>query len=200
MVGLWAPIEEAREGVHLHHGGIIRGDTYWSLSRSLSRAPGGEALASRALVQLALCAFPHHEISLHINPLSPTSPLRNNTMAVLETVPGFSVTVHVDGKPLQEYRDSDDDGEPKVTTCFVEATTGKEFEVFFRLEKGIEAESSAFEVRIMVDGTETGSALRDAKRARVHGEQFQSTGMQISRTELAKYRFAPLETSQSELQ
>lgn len=121
-------------------------------------------------------------------------------MAVLENVPGFSVTVHVDGKPLQEYRDSDDDGEPEVTTCFVEATTGKEFEVFFRLEKGIEAESSAFEVRIMVDGTETDSALMDAKRARVHGEQFQSTGMQISRAELAKYRFAPLETSQSELQ
>lgn len=194
VVGLWAPIEEVREGIQLHRGGIICGNTCWSLSRSLSRAPGGEAHVSRALVQVTLCALPLHELSLHINLLSPTSSLRNVTMAVLDTVPGVSVTVNVDGEPLQEYPDCEDDGEPEVNTCFVEATTGKEFEVLFRFEKGIEADSSAFEVRIMVDGTETDSTLVDAKRARVHGEHFQSTGRQISRTELAKYRFAPLET------
>ncbi|KAI4696340.1 uncharacterized protein J4E88_000515 [Alternaria novae-zelandiae] len=50
-------------------------------------------------------------------------------MAIHTDYPGLTVEIYVDGKPLEEYEDSEEEDVPKTTTRYVECRSGAEFAI-----------------------------------------------------------------------
>jgi hypothetical protein len=83
-------------------------------------------------------------------------------MAVLDTLPGLSVSIHVDGEPLPEYEDEAEeeipDGPVAVfqaarTVCkYVEATSEKEFCIKMSLNAPYRMDCPSVKFRCFIDG------------------------------------------------
>jgi hypothetical protein len=73
-------------------------------------------------------------------------------MAVLQDVPGVQVQVVVDGKALKEYDDSESNQTSKATSKYVEAVSGRNFEIHTTLEKHMETDHDV-SIRVLVDGS-----------------------------------------------
>jgi hypothetical protein len=50
-------------------------------------------------------------------------------MAVLDAYPSIKVQIEVNGAPLQEYGDDEEDSTPGTVVKYIEAITGAEFEI-----------------------------------------------------------------------
>jgi hypothetical protein len=50
-------------------------------------------------------------------------------MAVLDAYPSIKVQIEVNGAPLPEYDDDEEDSTPGTVVRYIEATTGAEFEI-----------------------------------------------------------------------
>lgn len=57
-------------------------------------------------------------------------------MAILESLPGISVSIHIDDAPVAEHRDESLEDDENETTRYIEAQTGKRFVVHARTGKG----------------------------------------------------------------
>ncbi|SMQ55671.1 unnamed protein product [Zymoseptoria tritici ST99CH_3D7] len=84
-------------------------------------------------------------------------------MAIIEAFPGISATICVDGKPLKEYIDDaieDDEGE---SIRYIEAVSGKKFEVFLGVQKGTKITRSMVVCHISIDGNWVAGPVIDGK-------------------------------------
>ena len=50
-------------------------------------------------------------------------------MAIHADYPGLTVEIYVDGKPLEEYKNPEEEDVPKTTTRYVECRSGAEFAI-----------------------------------------------------------------------
>jgi hypothetical protein len=80
-------------------------------------------------------------------------------MVNLEEFPGISVTVCVEGKPLKEYSDDAITDEDGTVIRYIEAVTGKNFEVHLGVEKGTNITRSHIGCHVRVDGSFVGYPL-----------------------------------------
>jgi hypothetical protein len=94
----------------------------------------------------------HPVARLHLLHLTERSPFRRTSvtirgvlvMAITDEVPGLRVEVIVDGQPLLEYDDDDDEAERFTTTKYIEAMSDKPFSIKtlfkqpFPLQHGVE--------------------------------------------------------------
>ncbi|KAF2677306.1 hypothetical protein K458DRAFT_163912 [Lentithecium fluviatile CBS 122367] len=72
-------------------------------------------------------------------------------MAITTVYPGLQVDVVVNGAPLQEYDDDEDEDSPDTTTKYVEATSGANFEIRYSFGTGFSAKHAVV-TRVHVDG------------------------------------------------
>jgi len=92
-------------------------------------------------------------------------------MAVLDGVPGLEVTVLVNGAPLDEYVDSDEETSPAEVIKYVEAVSGAVFHVKYDIGSAFTVKAEhGVQVELSLDGKwVTGHAL---ERHRVKGSIF----------------------------
>lgn len=115
-------------------------------------------------------------------------------MAIIESLPGVEVTIVADGKPLKEYVDGDVEGELKSMRCYIEAVTGKLFEIRMKVAKGTKITRNRIDFKIAIDGQWVGTPRsRRSKIAREDTERI-SEGRNVGGGKLQKYRFSELET------
>ena len=89
-------------------------------------------------------------------------------MAIHADYPGLTVEIYVDGKPLEEFKNPEEEDVPKTTTRYVECRSGAEFDIrtnfrppFAPMDISIEA---------WLDGTRVSrrSAFKDAMMERTY--------------------------------
>ena len=92
-------------------------------------------------------------------------------MVVSEDVPGFQVSVTVDGVALAEYQDQHHQENKRTTTRYVEAKTGQEFAVAMRCLPDFEYKGDCLSASVYADGTFLTSAVMRWKEEtrEVHG-------------------------------
>jgi hypothetical protein len=76
-------------------------------------------------------------------------------MAVLDAVPGLEVQIYVDGQPLKEYRDEDDQpvvASPNECIQYIESQTDKEFSIKASTHQDYKWNSPALKARMFLDG------------------------------------------------
>jgi hypothetical protein len=126
-------------------------------------------------------------------------------MAIHDDYPGLTVEIIVDGKPLEECKDEEEEEVPKTTTRYIECRSGAEFgirttfksppfvsmSVLIRahLDGELSAQNIAFDKR-MVDTrivNQTGSRWKD-------GTSWRQSNLAFSELELGKCYQAKLST------
>jgi hypothetical protein len=80
-------------------------------------------------------------------------------MAVLNSVPGLEVKIVVNGEPLQEYVDNEDELAPNTVLKYVEATSGAEFTVQYTITSEF-TYNHDMSLRVYVDGVRAVSNVR----------------------------------------
>ncbi|KAI4700113.1 hypothetical protein J4E81_004149 [Alternaria sp. BMP 2799] len=77
-------------------------------------------------------------------------------MAIAPGYPGLEVTINVDGQPLHEYDDDDEDPAPKATTKYIEARSDSNFSIVTRFSASF---STQYHVRgrLSIDGVKMAS-------------------------------------------
>ncbi|KAK5130485.1 hypothetical protein LTR08_002007 [Meristemomyces frigidus] len=115
-------------------------------------------------------------------------------MAVTEELPDVDVSVFVDGVALKEYHDTDVEEEARTVTRYIEATSGKSFEVHIKVNKSCKFLGNCIAFGIYVDGEGAVCPLIQKKICCKSGETNVSMGINISPTQLTRYIFTSLET------
>ena len=115
-------------------------------------------------------------------------------MAVTEHLPGVTITVVVDGVDLKEYRDADIQEETRTITRYIEAVSGKNFEIYITLDKDCEFFGEDLSFRICVDGKWTHTPLMNKSAI---GTPRVSFGIRVAETRLTKYMFTSLQTGKT---
>lgn len=72
-------------------------------------------------------------------------------MAVITYIPGLKVEIIVNGVPLEEFVDSDEENPPNTTTKYVEASSGVPFEVQYSFSPTFNAKHD-IALRVFLDG------------------------------------------------
>jgi hypothetical protein len=72
-------------------------------------------------------------------------------MAISDDYPGLKTEIYVDGRPLREYDDNDDEAEPNTTTKYIESSSGKDFSLRFKFNPPFSTKYGV-EIRIAIDG------------------------------------------------
>ncbi|CAK4033345.1 Hypothetical predicted protein [Lecanosticta acicola] len=117
-------------------------------------------------------------------------------MAVVDELPGVEVTITVDGQALEEYLDGDERNEPNAVTKFVEATTGKNFEIVYLVRKGTEFRGDCMAFAISVDGSRMGRPLVRKESCLDKDASENLKGAIVPGCKLKKFEFVALETVQ----
>lgn len=115
-------------------------------------------------------------------------------MAIVEDLPGVEVEILVDGKPLNEYLDDDAEDYSDTHTCYVEAMTGKIFQIRLKVEKGVKITRQLIAFDIIVDGKLAHWPFMYASTIKSRAVEEISLGRYASSSKLQRYCFAELET------
>ena len=78
-------------------------------------------------------------------------------MAIHADYPGLTVEIYVDGKPLEEYENSEEEDVPETTTRYVECRSGAEFAIHTNFNAPFSPADIA--VRCSVDGIRVNGKL-----------------------------------------
>lgn len=73
-------------------------------------------------------------------------------MAISDDLPGFEVTISVNGEALKEYTDSTLQEEERTVTRYIEAVSGREFSVSLKAKKGTHFQGTCLACSLSVDG------------------------------------------------
>lgn len=114
-------------------------------------------------------------------------------MAVIDVLPGVEVTVDVDGNPLKEYEDRDEEEPEKTITRYVEAQSGKKFSIRVKCSKECKFKGDSITFRFYADGTNADAIVLEKTSPDYVCQGFESHG----RT--SKFRFSTLETGKLEI-
>ena len=133
-------------------------------------------------------------------------------MSVLPAYPGLTVELMVNGQPLQEYDNDDEEAEsPNTTAKYIEAQSGTQFSVRYTSSQLLP--EPEFTVRIFLNGTKVeGSVYRNSRykfklndpyikkgRVSLDGQQTVVRAFQFSEINIGKFGFAhPSEVTQSD--
>lgn len=117
-------------------------------------------------------------------------------MAIGKELPEVEVTVVVDGVALKEYHDHDLDEDDRTITRYIEAASGKNFEVHIKVDKGCNFIGDCLVFAIEVDGKMADTPIIRARRCARAAYSYGSQGLMTSNTQCRKYTFASLETGQ----
>ncbi|KAL5425427.1 hypothetical protein PMIN04_002607 [Paraphaeosphaeria minitans] len=116
-------------------------------------------------------------------------------MAVIQGLPGVQVEVVVDGNPLKEYDDPDSPGAPDAATTYIEAKSGKNFEINAILDKHLPTGHDV-SARVSVDGLRV--RRRYIARHKIESSFILTTKGAMDRigrfSKLSLFRFSDVET------
>ncbi|RDW87781.1 hypothetical protein BP5796_03475 [Coleophoma crateriformis] len=145
---------------------------HYDLRQISETKTGTRSLADKVLLEVIWCintplvtsdcTFPHDFFRLLLITLTGCA----FRMVGIDKLPGVTVTVHVDGNPLEEYQDEtgDDETKSKAVLRYIEAENDKEFIVVINAQPELQAELSS-------DSGYSGEEIRaEAKRLAAVGE------------------------------
>lgn len=116
-------------------------------------------------------------------------------MAINDVLPGVEVTIAVDGQPLREYIDANQEEDDKTVTRYIEAKAGQKFSVVMKTSRNVKFLGDILTFCISIDGQRVDKSTRG--KAEVLAQAFKvniSEGLRVSPTKLLPYCFANLET------
>ncbi|CZT25421.1 uncharacterized protein RCC_11153 [Ramularia collo-cygni] len=115
-------------------------------------------------------------------------------MAILDTLPGVEIEILVDGEPLEEYADNDSEDQLNTNMCYVEAVTGKVFEVRIKVEGGVEITRDTAEFNISIDGVLEAAPLIPSHRFATRYYERRAEGRNVGGGKQQKFCFSEIET------
>lgn len=116
-------------------------------------------------------------------------------MAISEFLPGVEIAVTVDGQKLPEHRDEDTASQDRTTTCYIEATTGKNFEIRVIVKMDCRFLGNALSLAFGIDGSTIDSPLISKEDLSRSDYTYVSKGS-WSTGQLRKYQFSSVETGE----
>lgn len=114
-------------------------------------------------------------------------------MAVLDALPGIEVEILVDGEPLKEYADEGLEDDPKSVKCYIEAVTGKGFQVQLKVSKGTQITRQAMNFHTYVDGNFANGKTILARKFQDRDYAISSKGRPVGLNQVQDYCFSELE-------
>ncbi|KAK6396689.1 hypothetical protein LTR65_008587 [Meristemomyces frigidus] len=115
-------------------------------------------------------------------------------MAVTEELPEVEVAIFVDGVALREYEDTDIEEEDRTVTRYVEATSGKSFQIHLKVETSCKFFGDCLAFAIYIDGKKVGSPIVMEKKCEKDAHTRVTKGMQVSADRNRSFVFTSLET------
>ncbi|KAF2766413.1 hypothetical protein EJ03DRAFT_377022 [Teratosphaeria nubilosa] len=115
-------------------------------------------------------------------------------MAISPGMPGVEVTVVVDGAPLKEHVDAELEEEDRTVTRYIEATSGKKFEIQIAGRTGVRFFDDCIVIDVFVDGQLADNPLVRKREYKLHGLRETVKGAAISARAMKEFSFSSLET------
>lgn len=112
-------------------------------------------------------------------------------MAINEYVPGIEAVIIVDGQPLKEYQDDDEEEQVNETIRYVEAAAGKTFSIQVKKPKNFPFKYDFLAYHFWVDGEFSGAAVSITM-----DEQISVSQGVVDNDRIHKYCFLSLETGE----
>ncbi|KAF2480192.1 hypothetical protein BDY17DRAFT_33815 [Neohortaea acidophila] len=116
-------------------------------------------------------------------------------MAISDDIPGVDVAIVVNGKPLQEHKDSILVEEERTVTRYIEAVSGQSFEVRMTTNRQTRFKGDSLAFTIFMDGKEAESALMSKEACRSRRAVRTMKGAEIATGFVKKFFFSALETA-----
>lgn len=117
-------------------------------------------------------------------------------MAVLDILPGVEVAVTVNGLPLKEYTDHDQEEPTNTVTRYIEAVSGTEFAINFKAAQSTVFKGDCLTAKVFMDGHKVSSTLLKQSRCCKRGASGRIDYTRISADKCRKFKFSSLETSE----
>lgn len=115
-------------------------------------------------------------------------------MAVIDELPGVSISIKIDGQALPEYRDDDIEDPERTISYMIEAMPNQIFEIHALASQQSAFAGSSLAVQFFVDGRYVDGALIDASDwSAKSGASARSRGKYVSSNMLRRYQFASRE-------
>lgn len=115
-------------------------------------------------------------------------------MAVSDEIPGLEVTITVNGKPLKEYEDTTLREEERTVTRYIEAVSGQEFKVCFKVRNGAHFAGNLLACKISMDGNFVVTPILRKVSSR-HGDHVRTIdGQEQAEGMMKKFFFSAIET------
>ncbi|KAK3112409.1 hypothetical protein LTR53_011356 [Teratosphaeriaceae sp. CCFEE 6253] len=118
-------------------------------------------------------------------------------MVAVDILPGIDVTIRINGQPLSEHEDPDEEQEDRTVTRYVQAVSGQIFDICISARKDFRSAGDALSFHIHTDGSPKAvdvplvlnTACRTRNYTRISRGCLQGANM------VKRYRFAAFETS-----
>ncbi|GIZ43308.1 hypothetical protein CKM354_000654000 [Cercospora kikuchii] len=115
-------------------------------------------------------------------------------MAVIDELPGVSISIQINGQALPEYRDDDIEDPERTISYMIEAMPNQIFEIHALASQQDSFAGSSLAVQFYVDGKYVDGALIDASDwSAKSGASARSRGKYVSSNMLRRYQFASRE-------
>lgn len=117
-------------------------------------------------------------------------------MAVSDVLPGVEVTIVSGNAKLKEYEDDDIEleGQERTITRYVEAVSGQEFEIHWRVDESVEFLGDCMTFHIYVDGQRVMKRYTTDREVERRGFSLKRCkGYEVSATETRRFCFAGLD-------
>ena len=133
--------------------------------------------------------------TLSTKQLSQIANRNSHAMAIIDDLPGVIVEVVVDGEALKEYEDRDlGDDDDHAKTCYIEAKTGKHFQILIKVPKGFNFLGDCLRCDVEADGHRTSCPIVRQSGCRLRDHVREVQGMKGSNGNIREFMFTSLET------